>query len=85
MNEVEIYQWVERMSKHRDNFLVALTYYTTEKAMIPRSEEKLKNEENNLFQHFRILKADIEWLEKNIFLRKKWREEVSISLIGVGK
>lgn len=67
MDEVRIYRWIDRMSKHRDNFLVALTYYTSEKEMIPRDEEKLKNEESNLIQQFRILKSDFEWLEKNIF------------------
>ena len=91
MDEVRIYRWVERMSKHKDNFLVALTYYTSEKGMIPRNEEKLKNEENNLFQQFRILKADIEWMEKNIFLKEKYRvedeyrEEFTVSPTGMEK
>ena len=73
MNEAGIYQWVERMSKHRDNFLVALTYYTSEKEMILRDEEKLKNEENNLIQQFRILKSDIEYFEKNMLLGDELR------------
>ena len=89
MDEVRIYRWVDRMSKHRDNFLVALTYYTSEKEMIPRNEEKLKNEEKNLTQQFRILKSDFEWLEKNIFLKEKYRpedkyrEEFTISPTGM--
>lgn len=61
MDEVRIYRWLDRMGKHRDNFLVALTYYASEKGMIPRNEEK------NLIQQFRILKSDFEWLKKNIF------------------
>lgn len=50
MDELSIKHWIGQLDKQRDNLIIAMSHYESEKARIPTNTEKIEAEAINVQQ-----------------------------------
>ena len=66
MDETSIKHWIGQLDKQRDNLIIAMGHYESEKARIPTNTEKIEEEAINVQQWITNLEFAIQRLKEEV-------------------